>query len=125
MQGIDLVGLLRRKQRNAVMDEDTQQYYTALMRKMQVENKGSICPPWPDQLDPIERVNACIYWFMAHLLQEIVHELKTQNPSAANVSEFTIVDLFTEAPTTSNVRSHPIFELLEQTLDHVRATGAK
>lgn len=118
------MGLLRRKQRASVMDTDTQEYYTALVRKLQVEKKGSICPPWPDDLDPIERVNACIYWFMAHLLQEMVHELQSQNPEAAVISETTMVDLFTEAPTNMNVRSHPIFELLESTLNAVRTPAA-
>ena len=109
MAQVDIVGRLRRHQATMVKDEEIQEKYADIMKTLYVRRSGSICPPWPEMVDPVDRINFLMFWNMAQLLQEISNELSHINPEFKVPSEDFVVEQLTLSPSAENAREHPIF----------------
>ena len=115
---LDFMGKLRRHQQLMVRDDGLQEKFVDIMSTMYVQRSGHICPPWPDTVDPVDRVNFTLFWGMARLIQEMTQEMRRRHPDFRPISEDTLVDCLSQAPTEQNARDNPVFELLLECLDH-------
>ena len=115
---LDFMGKLRRHQQLMVRDDGLQEKFVDIMSTMYVQRSGNICPPWPDMVDPVDRINFTLFWGMARLIQEMTLEMRRRHPDSPPISEDTLVDCLSQAPTEQNARENPVFELLVACLDH-------
>lgn len=113
---LDLVGKLRSKQKTMICDEETHEKFQSLMHEIYAQETGQICPPFPEMLNPIDRVNFVLFWSMARLIEEMANEMSMQNSDFALPSEDSIIDSLDLAATSQNARDNPIFLLLQECL---------
>ena len=115
---LDFMGKLRRHQQLMVRDDGVQEKFVDIMHTMYVQRSGHICPPFPDLVDPVDRVNFVLFWGMARLIQEMTLEMHRRKPDFRPISEDMLVDCLSQAPTEQNARENPVFELLLDCLDN-------
>ena len=117
---INIMQKLRQSQAKMVNNVYEQELYSELMHTLYATRTQSVIPPWPDMVDPVDRINFEIFWGMAQVLQQITIELQTINPGFRPISDDLIVEMFQQTPTETNAREHPIFELLVDTISKLQ-----